>query len=222
MTTELVPAVGALAPLDLASTKQSMQTYQEGLHALLDDSDWQTFTSHGKEQGFVKRSGWRKVATWFALNLEVKTIDIDRDTQDRPIRARVIARAIAPNGRYAEGDGACSVNERAFSKPEHDIPATATTRATNRAISNLVGMGAVSAEEVDGTEPISGANTATEEQIAAAAQAVQAVSASLDGFAFMRLLARTFDGNVPIAATRALTGLAWFAAQPIADDPKEQ
>ena len=54
MTTELVPA-GALAPLDLASTKPAMQTYQEGLHALLDDSDWQTFTSHGKEQGFVKR-----------------------------------------------------------------------------------------------------------------------------------------------------------------------
>ena len=35
----------------------------------------------------------------------------------------------------------------AFSKPDHDIPATAMTRATNRACADLFGLGEVSAEE---------------------------------------------------------------------------
>ncbi len=37
----------------------------------------------------------------------------------------------------------------AFTKPDHDVPATAMTRATNRACSDLFGLGEVSAEEVD-------------------------------------------------------------------------
>ena len=55
-----------------------------------------------------------------------------------------------------DGDGYCSVEEDRFSGPrgnrsklENDLRATATTRAMNRAISGLVGMGEVSAEEVD-------------------------------------------------------------------------
>lgn len=40
-----------------------------------------------------------------------------------------------------------------FSHAEHDIPATAETRAKNRAASDLFGMGEVSAEEVLGEEP---------------------------------------------------------------------
>lgn len=38
----------------------------------------------------------------------------------------------------------------AFSKPDHDVPATAHTRATNRACADLFGLGEVSAEEVSG------------------------------------------------------------------------
>lgn len=37
-----------------------------------------------------------------------------------------------------------------FSNPQHDIPATAFTRASNRAKADLFGMGEVSAEEVEG------------------------------------------------------------------------
>lgn len=39
-----------------------------------------------------------------------------------------------------------------FSNPQHDIPATAFTRASNRAKADLFGMGEVSAEEVSGSQ----------------------------------------------------------------------
>lgn len=45
-------------------------------------------------------------------------------------------------------EGGCD-GRKHFSKPEHDIPATAETRAKNRAASELFAMGQVSAEEVD-------------------------------------------------------------------------
>jgi len=58
-------------------------------------------------------------------------------------------RAIAQTGRYAEGSGSASTAERESSdKMIHDTRSLAQTRAMNRAISNLVGGGEVSAEEV--------------------------------------------------------------------------
>jgi hypothetical protein len=38
------------------------------------------------------------------------------------------------NGRYCEATGSCDVNEKRFSKPNNDIPATAETRAKTRAV----------------------------------------------------------------------------------------
>jgi hypothetical protein len=150
---ELAARAAPLAPLDTKQVTKAMTAYQEGLKSILDDSDWQEFEDKkGEPKRFLKRSGWRKIAFWFGLDLEVLSTHVERDTTDQPTRARVIARATAPNGRHADGDGYCSVRERRFSKPENDIPATAATRALNRAISNLVGMGDVSAEELEGDE----------------------------------------------------------------------
>jgi hypothetical protein len=131
-----------------------MTAYQEGLKSILDESDWQSFTERktGEKRRFLKRSGWRKIAFWFGLDLQIISSEVERDANGNPLRARVIARATHPNGRRSDGDGYCSIRERGFSKPENDIPATAATRAINRAISNLVGMGDVSAEEVEGAE----------------------------------------------------------------------
>ena len=169
------PVVGRLEPLramPLGQVRAAMAEYQDGLQALLDDSDWQSFTDRrdGSPKQFVKRSGWRKVATWFGLDLLVRSTLIERvaarvcpkcghayiergTNEGDPQRALVTARAVAPNGRAAEDVGACSLDERRFSKPEHDLIATATTRALNRATSNLVGMGELSAEEVGDAEP---------------------------------------------------------------------
>jgi hypothetical protein len=171
----LEPAPGRLEPLrplPVNDVARAMQEYQQGLHAIVDASDWQRSPiEDGREHGFVKRSGWRKVATWFGLDLIVASTVVERaratlcpqcghsfvsrGSEGDPLRALVTGRAVAPNGRVAEDVGACSIDERAFSKPEHDMLATACTRALNRATSNLVGMGELSAEEVDDATPCS-------------------------------------------------------------------
>lgn len=40
---------------------------------------------------------------------------------------------VARGGRFSDGWGSCERREKKFSKPNHDIPSTAETRAKNRA-----------------------------------------------------------------------------------------
>lgn len=105
---------------------------------------------------------------------------VERDESGMILRAEVTMRASAPNGRSVDGWGLCDVYERCcqpdcsvqaqrhrhcggddqyrgdpapwthFSHADHDIPATAMTRASNRALSDLFGFGEVSAEEIVG------------------------------------------------------------------------
>jgi hypothetical protein len=163
-----------LRPMPLHEVQRAMSEYQQGLQAILDKTDWQTFLSRqGEEQSFVVKSGWRKIATWFGFDLllDDARITIDRDEQGRILRARVVGRVVAPNGRKCDGIAVCSIDERHFSKPEHDLVSTAATRAINRATSDLVGMGDVSAEEVmDNVEPMlplwaQGADKALEDEM---------------------------------------------------------
>jgi hypothetical protein len=115
-------------------------------------------------------SFWRKLATFFNLTDEIVREEIERDERGRIIRAMYTTKVTAPNGRFTVGTGVCSIHDKAhddnlfkdgkvickgpcdgrkhFSNPEHDIPSTAHTRAKNRGISDLVGGGEVSAEEV--------------------------------------------------------------------------
>lgn len=146
-----------IRPLDADQLIESFTAYQDLLPRLLDASDYQ---DAGRGKRFVKKSGWRKIATAFDLDVQLIRSTIERDETGQPLRAEVWARAIAPSGRSMDGDGYCSVDEERFSGPrgnksklENDLRATATTRAMNRAISGLVGMGDVSAEEVDNTPP---------------------------------------------------------------------
>lgn len=148
----------------------AFKAYQELREALLEPSDFQE-AERGKH--FVKKSGWRKLAVAMGASDELRSRDYDRDEKGRILRAEVTVRAIAPNGRYADGVGVCDFRERCcgrafgegctknhrhcddtctgfshFSKAQHDIPSTAHTRAKNRAFSDLFGFGEVSAEEV--------------------------------------------------------------------------
>lgn len=140
-----------LRPMPLHEVQRAMSEYQQGLQAILAETDWQTFLArNGDEQRFVKRSGWRKIGTWFGLDCELDPakVNVERDERGGIMRATVIARVVAPNGRMWDDVGVCDLSEGGFSKPEHDIVSTAATRAINRATSDLVGMGDVSAEEV--------------------------------------------------------------------------
>lgn len=144
-------ATGVLMPYDADEVKGAMEAYQKAVAAVLDDSDWQ---DAGRNEKFIKKSGWRKIAKAFGLSVSRVESGVERDSEGNPVRAFAVYRATAPNGQSQDGDGYCSVDEPRFAKEssrkklENDMRATATTRAKNRAISDLVGMGEVSAEEV--------------------------------------------------------------------------
>jgi hypothetical protein len=214
-----------LTPLDVKQTRDAITQYQAGLKSLLDVAeDVQSFVDRkGEKHSFVKRSGWRKIALWCDLNIENRSVDIDRDANGKPLRARVIARAVAPSGRFADGEGGCDLTERSVTKPEHDLLAIAATRAVNRAVSNLVGLGAVSAEEMDGAgEPMSPEGgalygpDATPEMRGEAMAAIVALwpewSAS-DADAMLDLLANNF-GSLPEIAVRTIKGIQWCVNNP--------
>lgn len=145
-------ATGVLMPYDADEVKTAMTAYQQAVAAVLDESDWQ---NAGRGERFIKKSGWRKIAKAFGLSVARVESGVERDAEGNPVRAFAVFRATAPNGQSQDGDGYCSVDESRFQKDsgrkklENDMRATATTRAKNRAISDLVGMGEVSAEEVE-------------------------------------------------------------------------
>lgn len=154
-----------------AEVVEAQAAYHDLCSKLLDKSDYQTIG--GKD--FRKKSGWRKLAVAFNVSVELISRDYERADNGTIVRAEVVCRATAPNGRTMDGLGACDLFEKCcpaahgekcgrggyhkhcdrgcsgrthFSNPQHDLPATAMTRATNRACADLFGMGEVSAEEI--------------------------------------------------------------------------
>lgn len=165
-----------IRPLNADDLVESFAAYQELLPKLLTESDYQSAEA-GKR--FVKKSGWRKIATAFDLDVQLVAEEVERDPDTgRILRAKTTMRATAPSGRVMDGDGYCTIEEfkgRRATNPklENDLRGTAATRAKNRAISDLVGMGEVSAEEVDAGHheagPPHGPAVADPERVAASA-----------------------------------------------------
>lgn len=207
-----------IRPLATDQLVESFAAYQALLPQLLDDGDYQA--ADGKP--FVKKSGWRKIATAFDLDVQLIRSVVDRDEHGQAQRAEVWARAIAPSGRSMDGDGYCSVDESRFgstkgrAKLENDLRATATTRAKNRAISDLVGMGAVSAEEVESpggqrsdTGPPHGPQV-TQELGVAASSALTALTGGDAGVArgCWEAIKRDLGGYMPHAAAVVMIAAA--------------
>src|SRR3990167_9109895 len=104
---------------------------------------------------FYKKSYWRKLATFF--NLSVEIIKEEKETIGDNVAFYFTCQATAPNGRSAVGTGSCDLKEkRNFTNTLHNARSTAETRAFNRAISNLVGGGEVSFEEMSPNEDNAG------------------------------------------------------------------
>lgn len=160
------PTVALAVSVDEALAQ--WQDYQRLTRELLDDTDYQAIG----QKRFKKKSAWRKYARAFNITDRVTFEDIQRDETGFPMWARIRVEARANNGRTAEADHECHVSERCCERPcrksswqsheccpddcsgkrhwSHpgDLPATALTRAKNRAISDLIGAGEVSAEEM--------------------------------------------------------------------------
>lgn len=154
---ELYEDGGSLAASPIAPTpeaaRQAMETYQAISKALLTDEDVQTIRTRAGTRQFPKRSAFQKLSNAYRVSTKILTREIERDAEGNILRCNVVVRAIHPDGRVSDGDGACSASEDRFArgddKIDHDLPATAVTRAKNRAISDLVAFGAVSAEEAE-------------------------------------------------------------------------
>jgi len=133
----------AVTPVE---AKKAWKAYQELKKAVMEKNDVQIIQG----QKFLKKSYWRKLATFF--NLSVEVVEERKEEIGKNVVFHFVCKAIAPNGRYAIGSGSCSQWEKNYKNTIHNTRATAETRAFNRAVSNLVGGGEVSAEEIVGLE----------------------------------------------------------------------
>ena len=134
----------ALVAMDAGTFEQELRTYRAIQRSI--DAAFPDCIMHVRGKAFRKKSYWRAVST--AANLSVEIIDEREHTDDGGGRHWLAtARATAPNGRTATGDGSCSASEKSGAMLTlHNIRAHALTRAKIRAISDLVGFGEVSAE----------------------------------------------------------------------------
>ena len=117
---------------------------------------------------FFKKSYWRKLATFF--NLSVEVVEEREEGTDENRIYHFVCKATAPNGRFAVGTGTCDQLEKDRKNTIHNTRSTAETRAFNRAVSNLVGGGECSAEEMD---EVNGSPTKPSGKIAKATMAQQ-------------------------------------------------
>jgi hypothetical protein len=171
---------------NLPAAVETMRAFQQLKTQLLDQVDM--ISIQGK--WYIKRSGWRKIA--LAFNISTEVISIEHEKIDDIYVVRVRARARAPNGRVAEEIAACDSSEFQgnIKASIHNIESKAVTRAINRAISDLVGGGEVSAEEIIAGEETQVAGEETKENIISKIKWNQ----NVDGTRWAR--ARNPDGTV--------------------------
>ena len=134
----------AISTVNVDQAIQEWNAYQKITELMLDETDYQQIQG----RAFKKKSAWRKYARAFNITTEIIDKDIVKTDKGAVKEASFIVRATLPTGRYADGWGNCSRQEGNKAHPNHDIPATAMTRATNRAIADLIGAGEVTAEEI--------------------------------------------------------------------------
>jgi len=133
-----------VTPIDADAVLEMIKVFEYFKSKVLNSRDFATI--QGKP--FVKKSGWSK----YALACNVSTERRDETVEERNGNRiyHFVYRAVhLPTGRYADAVGSASEAEKTqWNHPEHDVRTLAQTRAFNRSISNLVGGGEVSAEDM--------------------------------------------------------------------------
>jgi len=159
---EYMAIVEPVAPTD--KLLAGLQRFEELKKALLTDEDWQiiwvtvkdpdTGEKNRERKKFIRRTGFRKLA--LAFNLSTKLASEQRvDRPDGSFMWKIQVEVEAPNGRTSWGIAVCDSRERDFSQhQEHDVYSTAYTRALNRAISDMIAGGVVSAEEIEAEQQL--------------------------------------------------------------------
>ncbi len=129
---------------DLQARLREHRLYLKACKLLLNEDDYAII--RGRKHR--KRSGWAKLRKAFTINTEIireARIEIGDDWG-----YLITVRASHPSGRFEEADGAIMASELVEGNIEptvHNVRAKALTRAKNRASSDVLGAGVVSAEE---------------------------------------------------------------------------
>lgn len=134
-------------PSHAAQQKALMALYDAACDALIGENDVQ----QEGNRTFKKKSAWRKLARHFGISVHATLDDVRIEQHEGgAFTAVATARAVAPWGQVWTDVGACGSDEGVGRRviTIADAIATAMTRASNRAVSNLIAMGEVSAEEV--------------------------------------------------------------------------
>jgi hypothetical protein len=139
--------------LDIDQLAEAHKKFEEFKHRILTRDDWVVIQG----RNFLKKSAWRKWALGCAVSDEIVSLEripAEGKTKDGEFQYRVISKAIhRPTDRSSIGVAVASNKEKAnWAHEEHDVLTLAHTRSKNRAISDLVGGGEVSAEEMISAE----------------------------------------------------------------------
>ncbi|KAG9444745.1 hypothetical protein H6P81_016085 [Aristolochia fimbriata] len=118
-------------------TVSLFKEYQNAAMSILEKGDYTMISG----SPYIKKSGWRKISFFFNLSYEIKDKSIEFDENRNVQRAEFLVRAYMQGGRFSDGWGSCERREKRFSRPNHDIPSTAETRAKNKACQDLLGIG---------------------------------------------------------------------------------
>jgi len=134
---------------NLKQLEEHAKQFKDLKEKLLTDGDYALI----QNKKYIKKSGWVTFA--FAFNLKTTILREEKETDaQRPgwYAYHFTVRCEATNGRITEKVGSCDSVEK-NNTSIHVVRAMAETRATNRAISAMVGGGEVSAEEFDSKAP---------------------------------------------------------------------
>jgi hypothetical protein len=155
VTALAVPEKGSPLPvftgLDMTQALTAYRELQQALDRAMPD---QIMQLDGKP--FRKKGYWRAIAV--AFNLTVEPVEERREVHgtldDGSDNYVYVVTYVAKTStqRAATGDGACAAAEKQRGRmkaSEHNVRSHAHTRAYNRSVSNLVGFGEVSAEEIE-------------------------------------------------------------------------
>lgn len=145
---------------DVDTAVEAWNAYMKlcGKDGILNETDYQKIWVKEKDENgnyitvereFKKKSAWQKLARAFNVDTCIVDKEFLRTKTGRINEAYYCVRATLPNGRTVESDAICNRREKGKDKiKDHDIMAIAKTRATNRAIAELIGAGEVSSEEI--------------------------------------------------------------------------
>jgi transcription initiation factor TFIIIB Brf1 subunit/transcription initiation factor TFIIB len=161
--TEVVPSTSAdslqhlpleiIEPMDIDKLAIAFKRFEDFKNRLLTPED---SVKIGNKL-FLKKSAWRKWALACSVSDEIlsqERIPAQGKDETNNFSYRITVRAYhIPTGRSSTGVAIASFNEKkAWAHEEHDVFSLCHTRAKSRAISDLVGGGEVSAEEMENDE----------------------------------------------------------------------